>query len=134
MIFNLKRKKARRGFTLVEILVVVTIIGALAAVGLVSYQSANKKSRDSKRKADMEQIRAALEMYRADDDKGWYPRNLNLLVPDYMTALPVPPANSRPTRYNNGYNCPYPPSGSRQKYRLRQLLETTGTHHFMYNP
>jgi len=59
------------GFTLVEILVVATIISLLAGTGLVSYSSFVKNSRDARRKADLEQIRAALEMYRSN--VGAYP-------------------------------------------------------------
>lgn len=61
----------KKGFTFIEILVVVTIIAILMAVGLISYSSVNKRSRDAKRKSDIEQIRTALEMYRAD--YGYYP-------------------------------------------------------------
>ncbi len=71
---NLKLKK--NGFTMIEVLVVVTIIGVLASIGIVSYQTTNKKSRDSRRKADIEEIRAALEMCRADT--GSYPEAITL--------------------------------------------------------
>jgi len=63
--------KTAKGFTLLEILVVVTIIGLLAAVGVVSYGSLLKGSRESRRKADLEQIRAALEIYKSAN--GAYP-------------------------------------------------------------
>lgn len=61
---NIKKK----GFTLIEILVVATIIGLLAGAGAVSYSSLVKSSRDARRKADLEQIRAALEMYRSSNN------------------------------------------------------------------
>ena len=56
-------KVKNKGFTFVEIMVTAAIIAVLAAVGMVSYENANKKVRDGRRKADLEQIRVALEMY-----------------------------------------------------------------------
>jgi len=58
------RKKS--GFTLIELLTVMTIIAVLAGLALVSLQGARKSARDGKRKADLEQVRSALEMRRAD--------------------------------------------------------------------
>ena len=55
-----------KGFTFVELLVVVTIIAVLTAVAVVSYTSTNKKARDTKRKADLQEIRSALEIKRAE--------------------------------------------------------------------
>jgi len=60
------RKATGAGFTLIEILVAGTLIALLASIGIVSYTSVTKRSRDSKRKSDVEQLRTALEMYRAD--------------------------------------------------------------------
>ncbi len=58
----------KQSFTLIEILVVATIIGLLAVGGMVSYSQITKQSRDARRKADLEQIRAALEMYRSNNN------------------------------------------------------------------
>ncbi len=55
--------RASRGFTLIELLVVIAIIGLLSSVVLASLNSARQKSRDSRRIADMLQIRTALELY-----------------------------------------------------------------------
>lgn len=62
-----------RGFTLIEILVVATIIGLLAAAGAASYMSLNKNSRDARRKVDLENIRAAIEQYRSNNTTNVYP-------------------------------------------------------------
>jgi len=56
----------KNGFTLVELLVAMTVMVVLMAIGLASYQGARKVARDAKRKADLEQIRSALEIYRTD--------------------------------------------------------------------
>ena len=61
----------KRGFTLIEILIAIAIIGILTAIGIVSYTSVNKRAHDAKRFGDVEQVRAALEMYRSDN--GYYP-------------------------------------------------------------
>ncbi len=71
-------KRLPSAFTLVEILVVVTIIGMLAAAGSVSYTAFTKNSRDARRKADLEQIRSAIELYRSN--VGSYPTNSELTV------------------------------------------------------
>ncbi len=65
----------KKSFTLIEILVVATIIGLLAAIGAVSYVQINKSSRDAKRKADLENIRSAIEMYRSNNQG--YPTSLS---------------------------------------------------------
>ncbi len=64
-------KTSLKSFTLVEILIVTTIIGILIGVGAVSYSVLTKNSRDARRKADLEQIRAALELYKSN--VGSYP-------------------------------------------------------------
>lgn len=52
-----------RGFTLVELLVVVTIIAVLSAIGLTVYASAQKSGRIAKRIEDLSAIRTSLEVY-----------------------------------------------------------------------
>ena len=70
--------KKLNGFTLIEILVVATIISLLAAAASVAYSQLSKQSRDARRKTDLEQVRAALEMYRSNNDD--YPVNLSSLT------------------------------------------------------
>jgi type II secretion system protein G len=59
------------GFTLMEILIVMVIIGILATLGLGSFQSSQQKGRDSKRKAELKQVSTVLEAYY--NDYGQYP-------------------------------------------------------------
>jgi len=63
-----------KGFTFVELLVTVTIMAVMMAVAIVSYSSTNVRSRDTKRKADMETIRSALEICRSN--YGEYPASI----------------------------------------------------------
>jgi general secretion pathway protein G len=60
-------KKKILGFTLIELLVAATIASVLAAAGMVSFVTVNRNARNAKRKADLEQVRAALELYRSDN-------------------------------------------------------------------
>ena len=63
-----------KGFTFVELLVVITIIGIIFASGIVSYTSISQRSRDTRRKSDIEAIRQSLEMCRSLS--GVYPANI----------------------------------------------------------
>lgn len=65
------RKNISGGFTLIEILVAVSIISILMAVATVSYINVQRKSRDIRRKTDLEKVRQALEVFYADN--GAYP-------------------------------------------------------------
>ena len=51
------------GFTLLELLVVISIIAILITIGITSFSTAQKKGRDSKRKTDLREVQQALESY-----------------------------------------------------------------------
>jgi len=61
----------KKGFTLIEILITIIIIGILSVIGISTYQSAQKKGRDFNRKAGLTAVMKALESYM--NDKGVYP-------------------------------------------------------------
>lgn len=60
---NSYKLKAHQGFTLVEILIVVSIIGLLASIVLVGLGSFRSRGRDARRVADLREIQNALELY-----------------------------------------------------------------------
>lgn len=72
---TVKRKIGSPGFTLMEILIVMVIIGILATLGLGSFQSSQQKGRDAKRKSELKQIGTALEAYY--NDYGQYPLSIS---------------------------------------------------------
>src|SRR3990170_5159006 len=110
------RRKAIHGFTLIELLVVIVIIGILASFAIASFTSAQAKGRDSRRKADLDAVKKALELAKADCTGGsWYPlgriipnegiryatlavylKNTNL---NYMKSSPLDPLNGNPNYY-----------------------------------
>ena len=82
----------KKGFTLIELLVVISIIGILAAAAIVSYGSAQERSRDSRRKTDIDAIKKALELYKQDTAGAYYyPQLLTSLAPTYIKVLPTDP-------------------------------------------
>jgi|SaaInlStandDraft_4_1057021.scaffolds.fasta_scaffold71062_2 prepilin-type N-terminal cleavage/methylation domain-containing protein len=80
------------GFTLIELLVVISIIGILISILTSSFLTAQKQTRDSRRQADLEQIRQGLETYRSEN--GTYPADTALLSPDYINSLPTDPSGA----------------------------------------
>lgn len=62
---NTMHQQGQKGFTLVEILMVVMILGILFVTGTLSYANIRQRSMDQRRKTDLEDIRSALEQYRS---------------------------------------------------------------------
>jgi len=91
------------GFTLVELLVVVAIIVILSTVGIASYQGATKSGRDGKRKGDLSQVQAALELYRSQYSTypgGNYSAMIGILSNAKYISNPTP---QDPKGASNGY-------------------------------
>jgi len=65
----MKIKNSNRGFTLMELLIVVAIIGLLASMILVGLSSFRTRGRDARRVADVKQVQNGLEIYYAKENK-----------------------------------------------------------------
>ncbi|MBN1168792.1 type II secretion system protein [Candidatus Woesebacteria bacterium] len=65
-------KKIKKGFTLVELTLVMAVLGVLVTIVVSSYPNARKHARDSQRISDIKQYQAALEVY-ANANNGSYP-------------------------------------------------------------
>lgn len=82
-----------RAFTLIELLIVITIIGILAVALVPRITGGPAKARDATRKTDLQQIATALALY-ADDNAGDYPTLsgcFSVDLSDYMTKVPEDP-------------------------------------------
>ena len=94
-----------KGFTLVELLIVIAIIGVLSSVVLSSLNISRNKANDAKRIASIKQLQTALETYY--NDNGQYPSSadvafpgvLTTLTPAYISQIPVDPNPATPFRY-----------------------------------
>ena len=77
------------GFSLIELLVVVTIIGILAAAAMVGVRNAIRKAQETALKDNLFTMRKAIDNYYADKQK--YPASLEELVPNYIRKIPPDP-------------------------------------------
>ena len=77
-------KKISKGFTLIEMLIVITIIALLASLILVGMGGARAKTRDARRIADLHNVMNALELYYAKNS--YYPQNISTWI-DLDTEL-----------------------------------------------
>lgn len=146
-------KKTTRGFTIVELLIVIVVIAILAAISVVAYNGIQQRARDAQRENDIRTIVKALELYYIDNgmypssscssgcsintawstsvDPGWQSL-INQLVPKYISSLPSDPVNtpasvlSTNLNYNYAYYAgSYCGAGTRKMFLLVYKFETT---------
>ena len=95
----LMKIKSKSGFTLIEVLIVVSIIGLLSSVVLVGLRGFRSQGRDVRRIADLKSIQNGLELYY--NTKGNYPADLNTLTTAGIgiTKLPADPVAGQSYEY-----------------------------------
>jgi len=106
--------KKRKGFTLVELLIVVAIIGILSGIAIPSFLGARTKAKISRSFADMRTMANALELYYSDNN--YYPTQAKLQTDEkiattttYLASIPKDPfsGTARTTTQDAIYNSSY---------------------------
>ncbi|MEY2664901.1 MAG: hypothetical protein RLZZ480_6 [Candidatus Parcubacteria bacterium] len=134
----------KKGFTLVEMVVVITIIGILASILFASFSQSRKISRDKIRKADLKQLQLAIELYKSQN--GRYPAGCSAdtwvgpgpvsasgftqcdsnwisgVTPDYIQELPRDP--NQESDSNKGFYYKTNSTGSMYKLMVYQTVES----------
>ncbi len=78
------------GFTLLELLVVMTIIGILAAIAVPALRDSPQRAREATLREDLFTLRSVIDQYHGD--KGVFPPDMQTLVTDgYLRKIPVDP-------------------------------------------
>lgn len=86
---SFRAPRSQKGFTLIELIVVVTIIGILAGIAIVNVKYAQRKAREAALKDNLFTMRKAIDNFYAD--KQHYPGSLEELRPNYIRSIPKDP-------------------------------------------
>jgi prepilin-type N-terminal cleavage/methylation domain-containing protein len=126
-------KGLKKGFTLVELMVVITVIAILMTIAIVSFTRIQKQARDTKRKADIRTLETALQAYYTELQH--YPIQptvldagsalSSFLSPNYIPSIPTAPLGSASTNGNTSYM--YISDTNGFTYSLCTALETAST-------
>jgi general secretion pathway protein G len=92
--WNLRRRRSSRGFTLMEMMVVITIIMILLGIAAGRYERSITRSKEAVLRQDLFTLRQAIDQFTLDKQRA--PTSLDeLLSADYLRALPVDPMTNK---------------------------------------
>ena len=123
--------KANRGFTIVELLVVIVVIGILAAITMVSYNGVTSKANKASSQQAASNFAAKAEVYYADGPTSNYPIHLSTLTSApttstyYMSGVTYAAMGSTDAEYSVGVN-PATPAAPTNNSGILYLLCGTG--------
>ncbi len=95
--------KAKRGFTLIELMIVVAIIGILAAVVMTKFNQMMEKAREGATKGNIGSIRSAISIYYGNQQGNWPTCLTDVLFQNYMTVLPAVKVTHPVSIFLSGY-------------------------------
>jgi len=105
----LRKMKNNQGFTLVELLIVIVILGILAAIVIARFAGATKESKEANLKGNLRSMRSSLEIYKANSTAGVYPTVLDDLwkgtaadvnSKTFLERIPQDPFYKKKTAYS----------------------------------
>lgn len=116
MNYKLKTQNCKsKGFTLIELLVVITVIGILVAFVIANFGGVQERSRDAKRKSDLDALKKALAFYNSDfqdyplacewSSHACWPTLLGPSTTSYIKTVPKDPKNVDLGNCNAVPNC-----------------------------
>jgi general secretion pathway protein G len=92
----------RKGYTLLELMIVVAIVGILVTLAIPMFQQSAMKAKEAALKQNLFTMRAVIDQFYAD--RGDYPESLESLVEEkYLRAIPVDPFTKSATTWNEIY-------------------------------
>lgn len=95
---TIKIGKRKKGFTLIELIIVMTIIGILLTIAQPTYKSSIVRAKETVLKENLYAMRSAIDQYYADN--GMYPSTLDeLVVKGYLRSIPKDPITNSNTTW-----------------------------------